>query len=98
MSMEKARRRPWRRLTQQKLRHLTGRYMLRAFGARATKKPSRAAPFVGFFSATFCPPLKPLRGFFIAAVKTSYTAGTLYAIKSETYGGGGIHAADTEHL
>jgi hypothetical protein len=36
-----------------------------------------------FFSATFCPPLKPLRGFFIAAVKTSDTAGTLGAILAE---------------
>jgi hypothetical protein len=34
-------------------RHLTGLYMLRPFGARATKNRSRATPFVRFFSATF---------------------------------------------
>jgi hypothetical protein len=37
-------------------------------------------PFVRFFSGTFCPPLKPLRGFFIAAVKTSHTTGTILVV------------------
>jgi hypothetical protein len=40
---------------------------------------------VRFFSGTFCPPLKPLRGFFIAAVKTSHTTGTLCAIFLEIF-------------
>jgi hypothetical protein len=43
-----------------------------AYGGLAYEKPQSALrPFVRFFSGTFCPPLKPLRGFFIAAVKTS---------------------------
>jgi hypothetical protein len=41
---------------------------------------------VRFFSGTFCPPLKPLRGFFIAAVKTSHTTGTLYAMPPKLVG------------
>ena len=45
--------------------------------AWATKKPSRATPFVGFFSATFLRLLELLRNSFIATAKTSYTAGTL---------------------
>jgi hypothetical protein len=47
----------------------------------AYEKPQSALrAFVRFFVGTFCPPLKPLRGFFIAAVKTSHTTGTLYAM------------------
>jgi hypothetical protein len=47
----------------------------------ASEKPqSGLRAFVRFFSGTFCPPLKPLRGFFIAAGKTSHTTGTLCAI------------------
>jgi hypothetical protein len=41
---------------------------------------------VHFFSGTFFRLLKPLRGFFIAAEKTSYTTGTL----CETVSGGVI--------
>jgi hypothetical protein len=52
----------------------------------AYEKPQPAlCAFVRFFSGTFCPPLKPLRGFFIAAAKTSHTAGTLYAICPQIY-------------
>jgi hypothetical protein len=57
-----------------------------AYGGLAYEKPqSGLRPFttgtsVRFFSGTFCPPLKPLRGFFIAAGKTSYTTSTLCAI------------------
>jgi hypothetical protein len=51
------------------------------YGSLAYRKTqSGLCPFVRFSSGTFCPPLKPLRGFFIAAVKTSHTTGTLYAI------------------
>jgi hypothetical protein len=35
---------------------------------------------VRFFVGTFCPPLELLRNSFIAAVKTSHTTGTLYAM------------------
>jgi hypothetical protein len=45
----------------------------RLTAARATKKPSRATPFVGFFSATFLLLLKLIRSFFIATAKMSYT-------------------------
>jgi hypothetical protein len=49
-----------------------------AYGGLAYEKPqSGLRPFMRFFSGTFCPPLKPLCGFFIAAVKTSHTTGTL---------------------
>jgi hypothetical protein len=52
-----------------------------ACGGLAYEKPqSGLRPFVRFFSGTFCPPLKQLSGFFIAAVKTSHTPGTLCAI------------------
>jgi hypothetical protein len=35
-----------------------------AFGGLAYEKPQPGLrPFVRFFSGTFCPPLKPLRGF-----------------------------------
>jgi hypothetical protein len=34
---------------------LTGLYMRTAEAVRAPKNPSRAAPFAGFFSATFWP-------------------------------------------
>jgi hypothetical protein len=40
--------------SQKKLR-ITGLYMRTAEAVRTTKNPSRAAPFVGFFSATFWP-------------------------------------------
>jgi hypothetical protein len=40
----------------QKKWHITGSYLLRRRqAARPTKNPSRAAPFVGFFSGTFWP-------------------------------------------
>jgi hypothetical protein len=64
-----------------------GLYTLRRLTAAwPTKNRSRGLrPFVRFFSGTFCPPLKPLRGFFIAAAKTSHTAGTLCAICPKIY-------------
>jgi hypothetical protein len=50
-------------------------------GGLAYEKPQSAlCAFVRFFSGTFCPPLELLRNSFIAAVKTSHTTGTLYAI------------------
>jgi hypothetical protein len=49
---------------------------LRRLGLRKTAVG--LTPFVRFFSATFLRLLKLLRSFFIAAVKTSYSAGTLY--------------------
>jgi hypothetical protein len=52
-------------------------YARRLTAARATKKPSRASPFVGFFFATFLRLLELLRNSFIATAKTSYTAETL---------------------
>jgi hypothetical protein len=53
----------------------------RQVGGSAYEKPQPGLrPFVRFFSGTFCPPLKPLRNSFIAAVKTSHTTGTLCAI------------------
>jgi hypothetical protein len=52
-----------------------------AYGGLAYEKPQSAlCAFVRFFSGTFCPPLKPLRGFFIGRKKTSHTTGTLCAI------------------
>jgi hypothetical protein len=52
-----------------------------AYGGLAYEKPQSALrAFVRFFSGTFCPPLELLRNSFIAAVKTSHTTGTLYAI------------------
>jgi hypothetical protein len=52
----------------------------------AYEKPqSGLRPIERFFSGTFCPPRKPLRGFFIAAVKTSHTTGTLCAIVPKIY-------------
>jgi hypothetical protein len=51
-----------------------------------TKTAVGAAPLCAFFSGTFCPPLKPLRGFFIAAVKTSHTTGTLCAMPPKLVG------------
>jgi hypothetical protein len=45
-----------------------------------TKNRSRPTAFVRFFVGTFCPPLELLRNSFIAAVKTSHTTGTLYAM------------------
>jgi hypothetical protein len=51
------------------------------YGGLASEKPQSALrAFVRFFSGTFCPPLELLRNSFIAAVKTSYTTGTLYDI------------------
>jgi hypothetical protein len=44
------------------------------------KLQSALRAFVRFFSGTFCPPLELLRNSFIAAVKTSRTTGTLYAM------------------
>jgi hypothetical protein len=44
---------------------------------------SAQAPLWNFFSATVFGLRKMLRIFFIANQKTSYTAGTLYAIKSK---------------
>jgi hypothetical protein len=44
------------------------------------KTPVGLAPFVVFYSATFLRLLELLRNSFIATAKTSYTAGTLYAI------------------
>jgi hypothetical protein len=56
-----------------------------ASGAKAPsayeKPQSGLRPFMRFFSGTFCPPLKLLRNSFIAAVKTSHTTGTLYAMR-----------------
>jgi hypothetical protein len=49
------------------------------------KNRSRPTAFVRFFVGTFCPPLKPLRGFFIAAVKTSHTTGTLCAMLAKFF-------------
>ena len=67
-------------------RHITGLYMLRRLSAaRATKKPSRALPFVGFFSATFLRSLELLRNSFIATAKTSYTTRTLSERKTRIY-------------
>jgi hypothetical protein len=54
-------------------------------GLAYEKSQSALRAFVRFFSGTFCPPLKPLRGFFIAAVKTSHTTGTLCAIVFKIY-------------
>jgi hypothetical protein len=52
----------------------------------AYEKPQSALrAFVRFLSGTFCPPLKPLRGFFIAAAKTSHTSGTLYAMRPKIF-------------
>jgi hypothetical protein len=52
---------------------------LRRFGLRKTTVG--LMPFVGFFSATFCPPWSLLRKALIRAGKTSYTAGTLDDIR-----------------
>jgi hypothetical protein len=59
--------------------HITGPYMLRPFGARATKNRSRATPLCGFSPPHFCGCWKPAVSF-IETAKTSYTAGTLYEI------------------
>jgi hypothetical protein len=69
----------------QKKRRITGLYLLAPTG-RGYEKPQPALrAFVRFFSGTFCPPLKPLRGFFIGRKKTSDTAGTLCAMAAKIY-------------
>jgi hypothetical protein len=49
------------------------------------KKPSRATPFVGFLSATFCPPWSLFRKALIRAAKTSHTAGTLCEMGTQVF-------------
>jgi hypothetical protein len=67
-----------------------------AYGGLAYEKPQSAlrafttGTSVRFFSGAFCPLMKPLRGFFIAAVKTSHTTGTLCAIAPKLVKNNGI--------
>jgi hypothetical protein len=76
-------------------RRITGLYMLRRrwrLGLRKTAVGLR--PLCGFSPPYFGPP--QTYGLLYGRAKTSYTAGTLSAIFSETFwnnGGGGIHAA-----
>jgi hypothetical protein len=54
---------------------------------RATKNRSRACALCAVFFRHILPAAikKPLRGFFIAAGKTSHTTGTLYAMLPKIY-------------
>jgi hypothetical protein len=55
-------------------------------GILGYEKPQSALhAFVGFFSATFLRLLEVLRNSFIATAKTSYTAGTLDAIRPKLF-------------
>ena len=54
-------------------------------GLGSVKPQSALSAFVGFYSTTFFCARKMLRIFLIGHKKTSHTAGTLCAIKSETW-------------